>query len=514
MHIAVALGAVSLVLQLLQGLPSHVQFRTEIRLVYVDVAVFDEHGGEVRDLRPADFRVLENRRKVDLEFFWRAEGPMPPHPSANAVIPFVSAVSFGNYVLPGGRALAIVLDADQIGFRPRLATRTRAIANLIIDGLGPNDFAAIVTVGGGVHQQSDFTRSKQALRRVVERFRPTASPMGNSTAERFEMAAHSLNAARALSRLVEAFQTVEDRRKGIVLISGGGSFSLAEPSRLTRNPHEAMVRSAFSELILQAKREGVPFYTFDPGEMSLPAGAGQRTLQWLSHETNGIAAVNTNTSEPEVQKVLDATAVHYVLGYYSAAPADQAFHTISVETARPHVRVRAREGFVARRRPATLATAIRSALPLTDVPVRVVTVPVPSGVRGRTGVIVSVEVEGADLSQQTDTEGLLVSTDMRGEVTSETRLWPGEACSPGPTTEESMRMCGTLLLEAGRHMVRVAVRRHHDGAIGTAFEAIDVPSLSNDFAVGGLVIVRGEIRRAATAQNPFGGAPVVKKPAF
>lgn len=471
--------AVPLVLQLLQSPLSHVQFRTEIRLIYIDVAVFEEDGRPVRDLPSAAFRVRENGREVDLEFFWRMDAPMSPRLSADAVIPSVSAVDFGNDASPGGRALAIVLDADQIGFRPRLAARARTIASLIVEGLEANDFAAIVTVGGRADQQSDFTRSKRQLRQVIERFRPAASPMGNSPAERFEAATHSLNAARALSHLVEAFRTVEDRRKGIVLVSDGGPFNLAEPSGMTRDPYEEMIRNAFSNLIAQAKREGVPFYTFAPGETSLPIAPGQRTLQWLSRETAGIAAVNTNASEPEVQKVLDATAVHYVLGYYSAIPSDQSLQTVSVETTRPDVRVRAREGFVAQRRPTTLATAIRSALPLTGVPIHVVAIPGPSGARGRTSVVVAVEIEGSDLSSETDYEGLVVATDMHGEVVSEKPLRSGEECSPLHAMGAPVRMCATLVLEPRRHMLRVAVRRHPDGAIGTAFESVDVPSLKN-----------------------------------
>lgn len=469
-----------MVLQLLQGPASHVQFRTEVRLVYVDVSVFDETGRPVRDLPSDAFRVREDGREVDVEFFWRVEEQVPPRPSADSLTTSSgAAVSFGNHVSPGGRALAIVLDANQIGFRPRLAARTRAIANLIIDGLEPNDFAAIVTVGGRADQQTDFTRSKRQLRRAVERFLPTAAPTGNSPAERFEVATHALSAARVLSHMVQAFQSVDGRRKGVILVSGGGPFNLVEPSGLAGNPHEEMVRSAFSDLIAQAQREGVPFYTFAPGGMSLPIGAGQRTLQWLSRETNGIAAVNTNTIVPEVRRVLDATAVHYVLGYYSKAASDHAFHPVVVETTRPDMRVRAREGFVSRRPPETLQAAVRSTLPLTGVSIRVVAVSVPSGVRQRTGVVVAVEIEGAGSSFATDHEGLLVATDMHGEVVTETRLRPGDGCSPPRVDGKSVKMCTTLLLSPGRHMLRVAVLRKEDGAIGTAFEAVDVPRFKN-----------------------------------
>lgn len=508
MRFIAGLGTLQLTLQLLQGAQVPLQFRSEIRLVHVDVSVFDQDGRPVRDLPPAAFRVLEDGHEVDVAFFWKADGLAPARVSASGGSPPVAAVDFGNDVGPGGRALAIVLDADQIGFRPRLAARTRTIANLVVDGLEANDFAAIITVGGRAEQQSDFTNSKEQLRRVIERFKPTASEVGNSAAERFEVVTHALKTVDVLFHLVESFKTVQDRTKGIVLVSGGGPFNLVEPAALSRNPHEEMLRDAFSDLIAQARREGVPFYTFAPGEMSLPVSGGQRTLQWLSQETGGLAAVNTNSTAPEVQKVLDATAVHYVLGYYSAAPSDQVFHTISVETTRPDVQVRARRGFVARSRPATLPAALRSALPLTGVPIRVVTVPVPTEVPGRTGVVVAVEVEGTGPSVEKAYEGLIVSTNMHGEVSTETGLASGERCSPPVAKREPARMCATLLLQPGRHMLRVAVRRQQDGAIGTAFEAVEVPRFKGDLAVGGLVLMQGDIRRASKGQSPLAGRPV------
>lgn len=499
------LGPAALLLHLFQATQPAPQFSTEIRLVHVDVAVFDERGLPVRDLASADFQVYEDAREVRLAFVRRVQ------PSAGATAPdeqssVGSAVSFDNIVPPDGRALAIVLDADQIGFRPRLAARTRKIASSLIDGLEPGDFAAVVTVGGRPNQQSDFTRSKPELRRAVELFMPTAEGSDNSAIGQFERATHSLNAARTLSKLLENLKTIDNRRKAIVFVSEGGPFDVAEPSPRPMT-HEENVRSVLSDLIVQAKREGVPFYTFDPREMSWPLQPGQRTLQWLSHETGGIAAVNTNTSETEVRKVLDATAVHYVLGYYSEVPSDRSFHDISVRVTRPDAHlVRARQGFVARPVVTSLVDAVSAALPLTNISLRVVGVPFPSEADGSTGVAVGLEIDATGETQVEEYEGLMVVTDLRGDIKVSQRLQFGEECAR-PASSEVVKACAAAFLEPDRYMIRVAVRRLRDGAVGSAFSPVDLPGWSADFAVSSVAVVQGTTDAAVRGQAPFGGVP-------
>ena len=465
------------ILLLLQGPPhNQAQFRTEVRLVHVEVSVFDPSGGAVRGLRKDDFRVLEDGRQVSLEFFWRSERRDAQASRTERNHSPSARVTFSNDLRPGGRALAIVLDANQIAFRPRLAARARRVAGLIIDGLESNDFAAIVTIGGRESQQSDFTRSKRALRQVLERFVPTGSPIGNSAAERFEKATHSLNAARALARLVEALKAVDGRRRGIVLVSGGGPFNVAEPSGLSRNPHEEMVRSAFTEVVALANRETVPLYTFDAHEMVSPMSAGQRTLQWLAKETGGLAIVNTNTLEPGVRSVLDATAVHYVLGYYSDLEPGQDLRTVVVETSRQGLRVKARRAFVAHTRAQTLTEAIRLALPMPDVPIRVSAAPLQKEQAAGTGLEVVVDVEPGKVAEGTVYDALLVVTNMRGSVEVEQRLNIGAACHrPHAVQNSNVRACSTVRLKPGRYMLRIAVRRAGDRAIGTAFEEVQIP---------------------------------------
>ncbi len=471
------------------------QFRTGVQLVYVDVAVSERDGRPLVDLRLTDFELFEDGKPAKVEFLRWAhastlssiEGPARPSD--------LSAVNLSNAELSGGRVLALVLDANQIGFRPRPASRTREIGNLIVDGLSPADYAAVITLGGQTAQQSDFTRDKAQLKAAISRFRPTAGgSLGmRTTAEQFEEVTRAHEAVASVGNLVDALASVQDRRKGVVLVSEGIPVDVIEP-QAREGPYSRELRSALLALVEQAKQANVSVYTFHPGEMRAPPTSGQRSLEWLSEQTGGLAAANTNTVRPEVATLLQDTGTYYLLGYYSAAPLDGKFHRIDVKVRRPGVRVRARQGFVSQR-PATLTSldaAIRGPLPITDLPLRVVGVPVPVAGEPGAGVAVGIELRGGPAVEAADHEVLTLATNMRGHVKAEDRLrihtngmWAGDA-------RDRIRFASHLRLRPGRYMLRVAVRRLQDGAIGTVSAQIEVPRFHKNLAVSALgVSARG-----------------------
>lgn len=504
-------GRMLVLLGLLQAAGGPVQFRAGVSLVHVPVTVFDEDGRPIRDLGPADFTVLEDGREVTIDFL----RPVEAEPGSPFVReqkpPSISAVQFANDQGRGTRAIAIVIDANQIGFRPRLAHKTREFARSLVDGLAPNDWAAVVTLGGRQEQQSDFTQSKAQLKAAIDRFRPMPPLGGAGMADQFERSVNAQNAARAVRGLVQSLGRLEDRGKAIIFISEGGEFNLVEPGTGRPHPYGDQIRSTYLEMIRDAVHDGVPVHTFDPGEMRAPLSSGQRSLQWVSRETNGLAAVNTNAVRPAVESLLDATATHYVLGYYSSVVPDGRYHTIDVKVRRPAARVQARRGFVARPSPyvTDLATAVRWPLPLTDVPVRVAAVPVPAS--EDVAVLVGIELGEQPGGLPSPHDVLVVAIDMRGAVAAERSLRIPSDRADDIQTGSGTRGATRLVLKPGRYVLRVAARRTRDDAVGTAFAQLDVPEFPGAFSVSPLAVTTDPAVRhvpLAPSDDLIGGVPL------
>lgn len=501
---AFLIGAISLPFAPRQEAQGPPRFRTSVQLVYVDVAVFDTDGLPVENLELSDFEILEDGRRVEPAFLRRTTSAIDSPNDVSAAAGDFTSVQFDNHDIPGGRVLALVLDTHQVGFRPRDAHRTRQFARGIVDGLGPHDYAAVITPGGRANQQSDFTRSKAQLRAAIDKFRPGAPSGGSTRAEQFEKAYRAVSSAEALTALVDVLASIEDRRKGIVIVSGGAPFTAIEPTQ-ARNADAEDVRQALVEAADAARRANVPFHTFYPGVMQSPISDGQRGLAWLSERTGGIAAVNTNTLEPNIAAVLHETATHYLLGYYSSAPVDSAFHTIEVDVRRPDVRVMARRGFVSDppQPLADLSAAIRFPLPLTNLPLKVVGVPVPAPGQEEAGVALGIEFGDEGSPEPRDHDVLIVVTDMRGNVEAERRLEVREASASLPPSQvraDRARAALQLLLEPGRYMIRVAARRLDDGAVGTALAQVDVPTFRGKLAMSGIGLTTG--RASARPPSP------------
>lgn len=488
--------AVHLILLLAQQLPAvahqdATQFRSGVQLVRVDAVVSDDSGRPVGGLLVEDFELYEQGERVRIEFLRREQAISTQPAEAVDSPPHPITVNLTNVQPAASRVLALVLDADQIGFRPRLANRAREFGNLIVDGLGQGDHAAVITLGGQTNQQSNFTDDKTQLETAINRFRPTGGDMSGfrTSAEQFQQVAHAHRAIDILRRVVNVLAPVENRRKGIVLVSEGIPIDVLEPGA-REGPFTSDLRRALEALVQEARRANVLLYTYHPGELRSPPTSGQRSLEWLSEQTGGLAAANTNTVVPEARRVLDDTGTYYVLGYYSTAPWDGHSRKIDVKVRRPGLRVRARFGYVSK--PPTTSTnadeAIRAALPITDIPLRVAAVAVPDGGEAGAGIAVGIELD-LRATAAADHEVVTLAADMRGDAKATDRLHIGNGIQSAGSSRERVRIVSHLRLRPGRYIVRVAVRRLTDGAVGTVSGQVDVPRFDRRrLAVGAIAV--------------------------
>ena len=152
-----------------------------------------------------------------------------------------------------------------------------------------------------------------------------------------------------------------------------GSVCEADRMRLAQLDH----RIRFRELLDRANRANVSFYPVDPrgvvvfdDDIVPVAGVGQNpvigpvednrrlgerhtSIRTMAESTDGIAVLETNNFGPALRRMTNDLGFYYLLGYYSSGKLDGKFHAISVNVARPGIRVRARRGYLA----ASTATA-------------------------------------------------------------------------------------------------------------------------------------------------------------
>ena len=146
-------------------------FRAGIELVTVDVTALDSNGRQVIDLTPADFQVEidGDRRQVTAAEYVRSADPLRVIGTpAKVVVPDETFSSSNAKGAPSGRLIMILVDQGNI--RTGSARAVMNSAKRFVDTLTPEDRVAVVAIPGP-GELVDFTnnhdRVREALLRIV-----------------------------------------------------------------------------------------------------------------------------------------------------------------------------------------------------------------------------------------------------------------------------------------------------------------------------------------------------------
>jgi VWFA-related protein len=158
-------------------------FRSQSRLVVLDVVVTDHHGKHVSDLKKDDFQVLENGKLQTIKSFEGPDDAKPPTPDSGSI----SSQFYTNRPVQNSVSAAnvLILDAlntplsDQSNVRLEMTNYLRTIQG------GTN--LAIVTLAPELRMVQGFTTDPSALLNVVNSLKlgggPQASPLLQTGAE-------------------------------------------------------------------------------------------------------------------------------------------------------------------------------------------------------------------------------------------------------------------------------------------------------------------------------------------
>jgi VWFA-related protein len=293
---------------------SQLTFRVEGNYVEIDAVVTDSKGAFVRDLKPEDFQITEDKKTRAVDVFTLVDIPLerPDAPlyRKEPVQPDVVT----NEKPSDGRLYVIVLDGNHVQASDTSITK-RAALQFIDQSLGANDQAAIVLMQTtSAKSNQEFTSDKAALRAAVERFSGEKVQWkainvmdqinhfagGNNQAftaneardpEAQERANKASNTIGALTSMSKDMAGIHGRKKAIVWFSEGidyntddviGPRSGTTPDDpfTTNSPTEAVQAQSLLDdmqvLYETASRANVAIYSVDPrGPVSEPDVAMQ-----------------------------------------------------------------------------------------------------------------------------------------------------------------------------------------------------------------------------------------------
>jgi VWFA-related protein len=555
--------------------------RISTNLVQVDAVVTDKSGKLVTDLKSDEIQILEDGRPQKIthfSYFVAADAPPPAPPGKPTNAGDKKAVPPPPVVgtlRPDQikRTIALVVDDLGLSFQSTHFVR-QALRKFVDEQMQPGDLVAIIRTSGGIGALQQFTADKRRLFAAIEHLRwyangrsgispfaplvpPTPGAQGadidaaNADLDQFREEVFSVGTLGAINYVVKGLRELPGR-KSILLISDG--FKITNRDDPLRGDR---VRQALARLIDQANRASVTIYTMNAtglqtlgltaADSSTGDGAdqldqlskrrnesfdSQEGLDYLAHQTGGIAIRNTNDLSGGVRRVMEDQRGYYLIGYrpnestFDPRTGRRQFHKLTLKVTRPgKFSVRMRNGFfgvsdeevrpVARTPRDQLIGALISPFGAAGVHMRLTSLfandpKIGSYMRSL------LHVNAADLTFTDEPDGshkaefdvLAVTFGDGGNIVEQT----GRAYTltlKGDTYQRVLKngfiyFVTVPIKKPGAYQLRTALRDHGSERVGSASQFVEVPDIKQDrLALSGIILTGAD---PATLNQPTGNA--------
>jgi Ca-activated chloride channel homolog len=280
--------------------PPQATFRSAVEAVSVSASVRDSRGRVVRDLKQADFEVLDKGRTKSITDFWAGDAPI---------------------------SLGILLDISGSMAVGGNMERARQAVDLALANMRYGDEAALFTFDSRLEEVVPFTTELERVRKVSLAGRPWGmTSLYDAIAETARSAAERANRHRALLVITDGVDTGSKRTAPEV---SGIAASIDVPVYLLT-------------VVNPADHPGGEFAVIETGEAS-----GTATLADLARWTGGdlrVSSVPAHTVEG-LQDLFIELRHQYVITFEpGAAPG---WHPLEIRTRKKSHVVRARSGYMA-----------------------------------------------------------------------------------------------------------------------------------------------------------------------
>lgn len=309
-------------------------FRSEVRLLEVDVNVRDGDGQFVPDLTKDDFELLEDGQPQAIWSVTEANFPVdrrgrPPEG--------LDHVSTDVNLSTAGRVYVLVMNSGDAQQVETIARR------FVTEFVGPLDLMAVMH--GARAATRGLTNDKNELLTAVDAY------VGGGGAP-----------LRILKDIAVNLGAIGGRRKAVLFVDANIGKEVTDFER------DSAARREYQDTIRTAVRNEVRIYPIDPrgfqvrfSDMtqeslppvgvgfSAPAASGMgvgSAARIMAADTGGIAIVNTNNYDGNFARIVRDNSQYYTVAFYSSAPRDGAFHRIVVRVkSRPDANISARAGY-------------------------------------------------------------------------------------------------------------------------------------------------------------------------
>jgi VWFA-related protein len=515
-------------------------FKTNTNLVIVNVAIKDKSGKAIEDLKKEQFTLLEDGKPQQIAVFelqrlngetlpaleapaptLKTRGPAETKPSPPAPAPPVTADQ-----LKDRRLIAMFFDLSSM--QPAEQIRARDAAVKFIDTqMTASDMVSIMTLTNELRVVQDFTNDRETLLTVIQSLRvgdsselaalaatgaDSTDDSGDFTADDTEF--NIFNTDRKLSALEDATRKLAPfpQKKALVYFSSGIGKTGVDNQSQIRATVNAAVRANVSFYPIDA-RGLVALTPAGDATVASPKGTGvftgsaqtsartsfhdtQDTIYTLAADTGGKALLDSNDLTLGIKAVQTDISSYYVLGYYSANPAQDGKYrhvTVKVAPLPESAKIDYRKGYYAAKvwgkmnssdKERQLEDALTLDDPFTDLPLAMEVDYFQTG-RDKYFVPITVRISGSalDLSPKstTDLDFIGQIRDLHGKllggVRDEIKLKLTEE-NAAQLAQRHVEYDTGVTLPPGDYNLRFLARENQNGKMGTFEMKFNVPDLS------------------------------------
>lgn len=538
-------------------------FRAQTDLVLVNVTVRDKNGNFVRNLKPENFTVFEDRKPQKIVSFdientdavatqdVAQTKPLPEENSAKAA----SAASLAAAVNEFKDRRLIVLFFDLSAMEPDEIDRAISSATHYVETqMAPADLVAIVSLGNSLTVNQDFSTDHDLLKRELLAFNTgagqgfeegsTGSTEGTpDTAQPFTVDDTEYNIFNTDRRL-EALRSVAERlshvqqKKSLIYFSSGMDRTGIENQSELRAATNAAVRANLAIYTMDmrglqaivaggeaqaASLRGVSAYSGQSMLNALNSNfTTQETLVTLASDTGGRAFLDSNDFTKVFKSVQDDSSTYYMLGYHSTNLArDGRYRRIAVKVNVTGVKIDFRRGYYApadyqhstkEDKERQLEEELTSELPSTDLPVYL-------GAAyfrldgNRFSIPLSLVVPGSQIPFVRSSDRDKATLDIVGMVTDRdgrpiTTIRDTAKLAVDTANEvrkKNVQYDTALTLSTGRYHVKFVVRENQTGRMGSFETDLETPDFHSQRLKMSSIVLASQLRVAkkSSAPNPL-----------
>jgi len=538
-------------------------FRGGVELIQLVVSVLDNNRQPVRGLTAADFTILDSGIERPVRAFTPVEipGARPPVSTAawtRDVAPDVATNQVGEQA---GRLVVILMDRSIKHEGPTVTARR--IATSIVDALGPNDLAALVSTSDGEPQIFTADRAR-LIASINQRDWSTDSdenPWTLASALTDGRCLCGLCVFDTVTRVAEAVRDAPGRARSLFFI-GSGLVMQAGPNN--RDPGcDFKVRVGRQKMFDAIALSNLTVHSIDPNGLAsvgpqtlassrgggpLPEGQAaamrrqqqqaetnellrtQGTLRVLPDLTGGRTIVSTNAPETKVPEIFRESESYYVLGFEAATDArPDATRSIEVKVGRRGVRVATRRQYVAPAAattntaapsgptaPETSSDGALSGLLPDGVPPLTMTVAAFASLVGPDGVV-SVNVDAREFVRDTESsiplQVSVLAVDQTGRPVASAQQ-TSTVAGPRllPVGSASIDVGTVLALPPGDYELRVALSDGSRGSTASVFSQVVVPAFATEqLSLSDIAIERGSAPPLSTTPPDVASVPTTER---